>query len=255
MADKMAEVKPRLRGWVHAGSIPIVVVAGMVLIMLSPSVGTKVGSGVFISSALLSFGISAIYHLGTWQPAIWALLRRLDHSSIFILIAGTYSSFAMLLLDGNARVWLLTGIWGGALLGVFSRVFWTTAPRWIYTPVYIGLGWFAVFFIPDFIDGAHRLSTPTAIATLSLVVAGGLLYTLGGVVYGLKRPNPNPEWFGFHEGVPLLDDRGLHRALRGCFLGDLRPALRSPGPNKRHAQSRLDQGASLRLPSVVNQLG
>ena len=199
MADKMAEVKPRLRGWVHAGSIPLVVVAGIVLIMLSPSVGTKVGSGVFISAALLSFGISAIYHLGTWQPAIWALLRRLDHSSIFILIAGTYTAFAMLLLDGNARVWLLTGIWGGAVLGVFSRVFWTGAPRWFYTPVYIGLGWFAVFFIPDFIDGAHRLSTPIAIATLSLVVTGGLLYTLGGVVYGLKKPNPKPEWFGFHE--------------------------------------------------------
>jgi hemolysin III len=175
------------------------VAAGIVLIMLSPSTGTKVGSGVFIASALLLFGISAIYHLGTWQPAIWALLRRLDHSNIFILIAGTYTAFAMLLLDGNARVWLLAGIWGGALLGVLFRVFWTSAPRWLYTPIYIGLGWFAVFFIPDFINGAHRLSPPVAIATLTLVVTGGLLYTLGGVVYGLKKPNPSPEWFGFHE--------------------------------------------------------
>lgn len=109
MADKMAEVKPRLRGWLHAGSIPLVAAAGIVLVTLSPSVGTKVGSGVFISAALLLFGISAIYHLGTRQPAIWALLRRLDHSNIFILIAGTYTAFAMVLLDGNARVWLLTG--------------------------------------------------------------------------------------------------------------------------------------------------
>ena len=199
MADKMAEVKPRLRGWLHAGSIPLVVVAGIILITLSPSAGTKLGSAVFIASALLSFGVSAIYHLGTWQPALWALLRRLDHSNIFILIAGTYTAFAMLLLSGNARVWLLTGIWAGALLGMCFRVFWTSAPRWLYTPIYIVLGWFAVFFIPDFIDGADRLSTPIAIATLSLVVVGGLLYTLGAVVYGLKRPNPKPVWFGFHE--------------------------------------------------------
>jgi hemolysin III len=199
MADKLAELKPRLRGWLHAGSIPFVVAAGIVLILLSPSTGTKVGSAVFIASALLLFGVSAIYHLGTWQPAVWALLRRLDHSNIFILIAGTYTAFAMLLLHGDARVWLLTGIWGGALLGVLFRVFWTGAPRWLYTPIYIGLGWFALFFIPDFIDGAERLSTPVAIATLALVVAGGMLYTLGGVIYGLKKPNPRPEWFGFHE--------------------------------------------------------
>ena len=79
------------------------------------------------------------------------------------------------------------------------RVFWTGAPRWLYTPLYIGLGWFALFFIPDFIDGASRLSTTTAVAVAVLLVAGGLLYTLGGVVYGLKRPNPSPTWFGFHE--------------------------------------------------------
>ncbi|WP_239455425.1 PAQR family membrane homeostasis protein TrhA [Nocardioides gilvus] len=199
MADKMAEIKPRLRGWLHAGSIPLVLVAGVVLILLSPSFDTKIGSGVFIASALLLFGTSATYHLGTWQPAVWALLRRLDHSNIFILIAGTYTAFAMLLLEGSARVWLLTGIWSGALLGVLFRVFWTGAPRWLYTPIYIGLGWFAVFFIPDFIDGAQRMSTPAAIATLSLVVAGGLLYTVGAVVYGLKKPNPHPAWFGFHE--------------------------------------------------------
>jgi hemolysin III len=199
MADKMAELKPRLRGHIHAWSIPVVLAAGAVLVPLSPSVGTKVGSAVFIASALLLFGVSAIYHLGTWQPAVWALLRRLDHSNIFILIAGTYTAFAMLLLHGSARVWLLVGIWSGALLGVLFRVFWTSAPRWLYTPIYIGLGWFAVFFIPDFINGARLLSTQVAIATLSLVVAGGVLYTLGGVVYALKKPNPRPGWFGFHE--------------------------------------------------------
>ncbi len=160
MADKMAEVKPRLRGWLHAGSVPFVIAAGVVLIVLSPSTGTKVGAGVFSGSALLLFGVSAIYHRGTWQPAVWSLLRRLDHSNIFILIAGTYTAFAMLLLQGDARVHLLFGIWSGALLGVIFRIFWTGAPRWLYTPIYIGLGWFAVFFIPDFVEGAGRLSTP-----------------------------------------------------------------------------------------------
>ena len=199
MADKMTELKPKLRGWLHAGSIPFVIAAGTVLVVLSPTTETKVGSAVFIGSALLLFGVSAIYHRGTWQPAIWALLRRLDHSNIFILIAGTYTAFAMLLLHDNARIYLLSGIWAGALLGVLFRVFWTGAPRWLYTPIYIGLGWFAVFFIPDFIDGASRLGTATAVVTAALVVAGGLLYTIGGVIYGLKKPNPKPEWFGFHE--------------------------------------------------------
>ena len=199
MADKMAELKPRLRGWLHAGSIPFVLAAGVVLIVLSPSADARIGAAVFTGSALLLFGVSAIYHLGTWQPALWALLRRLDHSNIFILIAGTYTAFAMLLLHGDARAQLLVGIWSGALLGVLFRVFWTGAPRWLYTPIYIGLGWFAVFFIPDFIDGADILGTATAVAVAVLIVVGGLFYTLGGVIYGLKRPNPRPEWFGFHE--------------------------------------------------------
>ncbi|WP_341927095.1 hemolysin III family protein [Nocardioides psychrotolerans] len=199
MADKMAELKPHLRGWLHAGSVPFVIAAGVVLIVLSPSTGTKVGAGIFTGSALLLFGVSAIYHRGTWQPAVWALLRRLDHSNIFILIAGTYTAFAMLLLRGDARVHLLVGIWSGALLGVLFRVFWTGAPRWLYTPIYIGLGWFAVFFIPDFVEGAARLSSATAVSVVVLLVVGGLFYTLGGVVYALKRPNPSPVWFGFHE--------------------------------------------------------
>ena len=172
---------------------------GVVLVVLSPTVETKVGSAVFIGSALLLFGARLSTTWAPGSPAVWALLRRLDHSNIFILIAGTYTAFAMLLLHGTARTYLLVGIWTGAVLGVLFRVFWTGAPRWLYTPIYIGLGWFAVFFIPDFIDGAGFLSPAAAVATLGLVVLGGLLYTLGGVVYGLKKPNPSPEWFGFHE--------------------------------------------------------
>ena len=143
--------------------------------------------------------MSAIYHRGTWSPRTWAFLRRFDHSNIFLLIAGSYTPFALMFLSGSARTLLLSIVWTGAILGVVFRVFWTDAPRWLYVPIYIALGWAAVFFLPQFADGARAFDPAIAIAVLVLVAAGGILYTLGGVVYGLKRPNPFPRWFGFHE--------------------------------------------------------
>jgi hemolysin III len=199
VADKLAEVKPKLRGWMHAGTVPLAIAAFTVLIVLSPTTATRIGSAVFAASALLLFTVSGIYHRGTWSPRTWAFLRRFDHANIFVLIAGSYTPFAMLFLDGSARVTLLTVIWAAAIAGMVFRIFWTDAPRWLYTPMYIALGWAAVFFIPQFIDGAHRFSTGIAIAVLALVASGGVLYTLGGVVYGLKRPDPWPRFFGFHE--------------------------------------------------------
>ncbi len=199
MSDKLAEVKPKLRGWLHAGTAPVALIAGIVLIALSPTSSTRLGSAVFILSALLVFTVSAIYHRGTWSPRTWAFLRRFDHANIFVLIAGTYTPYALLFLEGSARTTLLVVVWIAAFAGVIFRVFWVDAPRWLYTPMYLGLGWAAVFFIPQFVDGADRFSSGIAIATLVLVAAGGLLYTVGGVVYGLKRPNPSPRWFGFHE--------------------------------------------------------
>ena len=199
MSDKLAEVKPHLRGWLHAGTAPVALVAGIVLVALSPTASTRIGSAAFAFSALLVFTVSAIYHRGTWSPRTWAFLRRFDHANIFVLIAGTYTPYALLFLEGSARTTLLLLVWGAAIAGVIFRVFWIDAPRWLYTPMYLGLGWAAVFFIPQFVDGADRFSSGIAIATLVLVAAGGILYTLGGVVYGLKRPNPSPRWFGFHE--------------------------------------------------------
>ncbi|MGA8254962.1 MAG: hemolysin III family protein [Nocardioides sp.] len=200
LGDKVSEVKPKLRGWLHLVLTPLALAGGIVLICLSPTASTRAGSSVFAASALLLFGVSAIYHTGTWSPRVWAFLRRFDHANIFILIAGSYTPLTLMLLEGTQRVVLLTTVWSCALLGVFFRVFWTDAPRWLYTPLYIGLGWAAVFFIPGFIDGANtRLGTGTAIAVLVLVAVGGALYTLGGVVYGFKRPNPWPQHFGFHE--------------------------------------------------------
>jgi hemolysin III len=185
------EVKPRLRGWLHAVTSPLTVAAGIVLIALSPDAVTRIGSTVFTVTAVLLFTVSAVYHRGTWSPRTWAFLRRFDHANIFLLIAGSYTPFTLLLLEGSTRTLLLSVVWGGAGLGVLFRVFWPDAPRWLYTPIYIGLGWAAVFFADEFAGAGP--------AVLSLVVAGGLLYTAGGIVYGLKRPNPSPQWFGFHE--------------------------------------------------------
>lgn len=185
------DVKPRLRGWLHAATTPLALAAGIVLIVLSPTLTTRVGSAVFASTALLLFTVSAIYHRGTWSPRVWAFLRRFDHSNIFLLIAGSYTPFTLILLHGQARVWLLVIVWSGAIAGVFFRIFWIDAPRWIYTPIYGALGWVAIFYAREF--------SSAGAAVITLIAVGGGLYTLGGLVYGLKKPDPFPTWFGFHE--------------------------------------------------------
>ncbi|HNB00074.1 MAG TPA: hemolysin III family protein, partial [Marmoricola sp.] len=162
---RVEEVKPRLRGWLHAAIVPLTLAAGIVLIALSPTLSTRVGSTVYAITALSLFGVSAVYHRGTWSPRAHAFLKRLDHSNIFLLIAGSYTPFTLILLQGGERIALLSIVWGGALLGVFFRVFWTNAPRWLYTPIYIALGWAAVFWAEDFPHAGP--------AVASLVVTGG----------------------------------------------------------------------------------
>ncbi|MBD8059665.1 hemolysin III family protein [Cellulomonas sp. JH27-2] len=191
--EKVAEtIKPHLRGWIHAGVAPLVLVASIVLVVLSPTAAAKWSTAVFGLSAVMLFGTSAIYHRGRWSPRTAAVLRRLDHTNIFLIIAGTYTPLAVLLLPKRTAEILLVIVWGGALVGLLARVFWLGAPRWVYVPVYVALGWVAVAFLPQF----YRSGGP---AIMWLVIAGGLAYTLGAVVYGLKRPNPSPRWFGFHE--------------------------------------------------------
>ncbi|MGH3445084.1 MAG: PAQR family membrane homeostasis protein TrhA [Nocardioidaceae bacterium] len=190
--DRLEEIKPRMRGWLHAGTAPVTLAAGIVLVVLSPTAATRVGSAVFATSALILFTVSAIYHRGRWSPRAWRVLRRLDHANIFVLIAGSYTPFTLLLLHGTDRVVLLTLAWTGAALGVGFRLRWSDAPRWVYTPIYFALGWAAVFFFGDFVHSAGT-------AVLVLMCVGGGLYTLGGLVYGFQRPDPFPRWFGFHE--------------------------------------------------------
>ncbi|WP_136518766.1 PAQR family membrane homeostasis protein TrhA [Cellulomonas telluris] len=186
------QVKPRLRGWIHAGVAPLVLVASAVLVVVSPTTAARWSTAVFGVSAVLLFGTSAVYHRGRWSPRVAGVLRRLDHTNIFLIIAGTYTPLAVLLLPASTARVLLTVVWVGALLGLLARVFWLNAPRWLYVPIYVALGWVAVGFLPQF----WQSGGPTIVW---LVAGGGLAYTLGAVVYGLKRPNPSPRWFGFHE--------------------------------------------------------
>ncbi|MER8182894.1 hemolysin III family protein [Kitasatospora sp. NPDC094015] len=185
-------LKPKWRGWLHAGMFPASLAAGIVLICLADSTAARVACTVYAVSAWMLFGVSAVYHRFDWGPRGDAVLRRLDHANIFLIIAGTYTPFTILLLHGTAQQVLLWLVWGGALAGIGFRVFWVGAPRWLYTPCYVALGWAAVFFLPDFLHNGGA-------AVLTLIVVGGVLYTLGGLVYGLKRPDPSPRWFGFHE--------------------------------------------------------
>ncbi|MEU2241623.1 hemolysin III family protein [Streptomyces sp. NPDC018338] len=184
--------KPHLRGWLHAGMFPAVIVAGLVLVALSDSPRARIACGVYVLTACLLFGISALYHRGNWGPRGEAILRRLDHANIFLIIAGTYTPLTLLLLPDSTGEPLMWAVWAAAAAGIAFRVFWVGAPRWLYTPCYIAMGWAAVFFLPDFMRAG-------GIAVLVLVIVGGLLYSAGGVIYGIKRPNPSPRWFGFHE--------------------------------------------------------
>ena len=185
-------LKPRLRGWLHAGMFPAVLASGVFLTALAGSTRGRLACAVYTLTACLLFGISALYHRGDWSPRVTALLRRLDHANIFLIIAGTYTPLTILLLPSGPSAVLLWGIWAAAALGILFRVLWVGAPRWLYTPCYIAMGWAAVFYLPDFLRTG-------GIAVLVCVILGGLLYSAGGVIYGIKRPNPSPRWFGFHE--------------------------------------------------------
>ena len=184
-------VKPKLRGWLHLAMAPIAFIGGLVLVVLGDTVEARAAAAVFTVTAVFLFAMSAVYHRGDWSPRWGTALKRIDHSNIFLVIAGSYTPFALLLPTNQMRT-LLAIVWGGALLGVAFRLLWVHAPRWLYVPVYVALGSVAVFFLGPLLRHAGT-------TVVTLVVIGGILYTVGAVVYGIKRPNPSPRWFGFHE--------------------------------------------------------
>ena len=184
-------LKPRMRGWLHAGAVPAAVIAGLVLILLAPA-ELRWAAIIYVVSTVALFGISATYHRGTWGPRTHGVLKRMDHATIFIFIAGTYTPIALTVVGGTAGTVLLWIVWLAALAGVIFRVFWVGAPRWLIVPAYISMGWAAVFFIPEILSNG-------GMAIFLLIAVGGLCYSVGAVIYGLKRPDPSPNWFGFHE--------------------------------------------------------
>jgi hemolysin III len=190
-AAGQTELKPTWRGWIHAATFPVAIVAGVVLIAVAQGAPAKWASAVFMATSMLLFGNSALYHRFDWKPRTRAILKRIDHANILLLIAGTYTPLAVLALPTEKTVILLSVVWGGAVLGILFRVFWLDAPRWLYVALYLALGWAAVMYLFDLFDANATMMT--------LVLVGGILYTAGAVVYALKRPNPWPGHFGFHE--------------------------------------------------------
>jgi hemolysin III len=190
-----AEVKPRLRGWLHTYAAALSIATGATLIAVAAAVRggpAAATTAIYAATVTLLFGTSALYHRLKWQPRAHALMKRLDHSMIFVFIAGTYTPIAALTLDRPAAVAVLVTVWTGALFGVALQTAWPGSPRWISVPCYVAVGWVAVFVLPQLLHNA-------GVAALVLILAGGVIYTLGGLVYALRRPNPVPGVFGFHE--------------------------------------------------------
>lgn len=185
--------KPLLRGWFHAIAAGAAVLVTLTLAWLSRAdVPRLISLAVFGASMIELYTVSALYHIGTWQPATSRRLRALDHANIFVLIAGTYTPLCFNVLSGWVRPALLVTIWLLAALGVGLATLTLRAPRWLGASLYVGMGWVAVLALPAFL----RVLPWTAVLT---IVLGGVLYTIGALIYALRRPNPFPRVLGFHE--------------------------------------------------------
>ncbi|MDO5719495.1 MAG: hemolysin III family protein [Actinomycetaceae bacterium] len=186
------QLKPLLRGWIHLLSAPLSFIAALVLLILAPTLPSRIASAVYLVCSMLLFGMSAAYHRINWTPRAEAVMRRIDHSNIFLLIAGTYTPICVASLPTRDATVCLSIVWGGAVIGIITAIFWIHAPRWFTTGIYILLGWVALWYLPQLWETAGP-------AIVVLLIVGGVLYTMGAVVYGLKRPDPAPHVFGFHE--------------------------------------------------------
>ncbi len=187
-----ARARPRLRGvshqWAFVASIPL----GLALVLLADSGLPRLAAAIFAASVVLMFGASALYHRVTWTPSrrLWA--RRLDHAGIYGLIAGTYTPFGLLVLDGWWQIAVLAIVWGGCATALTLKLVWPSGPKWTAAVTGIGLGWVAVAAAPE-------LARNAGLAPLLLAVVGGVLYTAGAIVYVIRRPDPAPGHFGYHE--------------------------------------------------------
>lgn len=191
--DVHGRLKPIMRGWIHAVTAPLALAGGIVLICIAHGVALKWACAVFMISSLILFTNSAVYHLGDWSSKVTDVLRRIDHMNIFLLIAGTYTpvSFA---LDAFWRNLIIIGMWSCTFIALIIHVVWINAPRWLYVAVYIIFGVSGVAFM-----GLFWTSPAAGPAVVWLIIAGGLCYIAGAIVYATRKPNPWPKVFGFHE--------------------------------------------------------
>jgi hemolysin III len=189
--------KPLLRGWLHTYAFFVALIAGVVLTTLAATVAPRPGTAAAVACGIYSvtvcalFGTSALYHRRVWSERWYPVMRRLDHSMIFVFIAGTYTAFSVLLLRPAMATVILAVVWGGAALGVGLKLIYPHTPRWVFAPLYIALGWVAVAVLPQLL--AH------GVTGFALLLAGGAWYTVGALSYVLRRPNPWPGVFGHHE--------------------------------------------------------
>lgn len=187
-----SEHRPSWRGWIHTGVLPIVIACGVLLIIFANGgAAGKVAASIFFASSFLLFGNSALYHRFNWRPSIKMALKRIDHANIVLLIAGSWTPMTMLALPAEKGLPLLIAVWVTALAGMAFRVFWVNAPRWLYVVIYIAMGLASLIYVVDFYNANAWM--------IWLIAAGGVFYVAGAVVYALKKPNPFPKHFGFHE--------------------------------------------------------
>lgn len=191
ITDSIADVQPKLRGWLHAGLAPFATAGGVVATVLAPAGAATIATAVFTVSALLLFTVSGLYNIGSWSPSRELLLRRLDHANIFWFIAGTYTPFTVLLLEGTTQTVFLIAVWSAAAAGATFKVVWPHAPRWISVPPYFALGGASLLVVDAWAAGGAWV--------MGLLAVGSVAYMIGGLAYAFRRPNPFPVWFGFHE--------------------------------------------------------
>ena len=209
-------VKPRLRGVFHQYAFFVSLVGGTLLVVLATTTRASVAAAIYAASVSALFGVSALYHRVTWTTPARRRMRRLDHAMIFLLIAGTYTPVGLLVLQGTLASVVLAVVWGGAVAGIVLELAWTGAPRWLGGAVYLALGWVAVVAMP-------QLFARLGVAGGLLIVAGGLLYTAGAAIYSLRRPDPVPAVFGYHEVFHLLVIAGVAAHFLAISLFALPP--------------------------------
>jgi hemolysin III len=203
-----AAVKPRLRGVSHQYAFFVSVACGVGLILAASGGRARVAAAIYAGAVSALLGTSALYHRVTWRPTARRWMKRLDHSMIFVLIAGTYTPVALIALSGSLAHAILIAVWVGAAAGVVFELAWIDAPKWLFAAVYLALGWVSVAVFGEL---------PAAIGWLGFagLALGGLLYTIGAVVYATERPNPFPKVFGYHEifHALVIVAAGLHYAV------------------------------------------